>query len=113
MTYFQLSVKISAITLTCVKYKKHHNQLQIVVHALLVMVGRKTTLGLSRWSSNGGSVRTLTRFFDSSLGCGLSIISKLQRNSALYFPYTGEQQKLGATKNMEIKLIMIISLRSI
>jgi len=34
------------------------------------MVGRKTTLGLSRWSGKGGSVRTLTRFFESSLDWG-------------------------------------------
>lgn len=56
--------------LSCLKpniKNKHHNQLKIIVHSLLVMVGRKTTLGLSRWSSKGGSVRTLTRFFDSSL----------------------------------------------
>lgn len=59
--------------LSCLKpmmKKKHHNQLQIVVHTLLVMVGRKTTLGLSRWSEKGGSVRTLTRFFESSLDWG-------------------------------------------
>jgi hypothetical protein len=59
--------------LSCLKpimKKKHHKQLQIVVYALLVMVGRKTTLGLSRWSGKGGSVRTLTRFFESSLDWG-------------------------------------------
>ena len=50
--------------------KKHRKQLQIIVYALLVMVGRKTTLGLSRQSGKGGSVRTLTRFFESSLDWG-------------------------------------------
>ena len=59
--------------LNCLKptmKNKHHKQLQIVVYSLLVMVGRKTTLGLSRWSGKGGSVRTLTRFFESSLDWG-------------------------------------------
>ena len=59
--------------LNCLKptmKNKHHKQLQIVVYTLLVMVGRKTTLGLSRWSGKGGSVRTLTRFFESSLDWG-------------------------------------------
>jgi len=59
--------------LSCLKprmKKKHHKQLQIVVHALLVMVGRKTILGLNRWSGKGGSARTLTRFFESSLDWG-------------------------------------------
>ncbi len=47
--------------------KKEHNQLQIVVQALLSMRGRITMLGVSRWSEKGGSYRTITRFFNSKI----------------------------------------------
>jgi putative transposase len=36
--------------------------------------------------------------------CGLHLISKLRRDSALYFPYTGEQKKRGAKRKYGSKL---------
>lgn len=36
--------------------------------------------------------------------CGLHLISKLRRDSALYFPYTGKQKKCGARRKYGIKL---------
>ncbi len=38
-------------------------QLKIITEAALSMTGRMTMLGLSRWSSDGGSYRTVQRFF--------------------------------------------------
>jgi putative transposase len=38
-------------------------QLSRIIFALLVMTGRVTMLGLSRWAGPGGSYRTLQRFF--------------------------------------------------
>jgi putative transposase len=38
-------------------------QLSRIVFALLVMTGRVTMLGLSRWAGKGGSYRTVQRFF--------------------------------------------------
>ncbi len=46
---------------------KKQKQLQIIIHALLSMRGRITMLGLSRWSEKGGSYRTITRFFNSTI----------------------------------------------
>src|SRR5437879_12861081 len=42
---------------TCVR------QLSRIALALLVMTGRVTMLGLSRWAGKGGSYRTVQRFF--------------------------------------------------
>ena len=36
--------------------------------------------------------------------CGLNLISKLRRDSALYFPYTGQQKKCGAKRKYGRKL---------
>ena len=38
-------------------------QLQIVAMAMLAMTGRVTMLGISRWAGEGGSYRTIQRFF--------------------------------------------------
>jgi hypothetical protein len=38
-------------------------QLSRIVQALLVMTGRVTMLGISRWAGEGGSYRTIQRFF--------------------------------------------------
>ena len=38
-------------------------QFHRIAFALLVMTGRVTMLGLSRWAGHGGSYRTLQRFF--------------------------------------------------
>jgi putative transposase len=42
-------------------------QLSRIVTALLVMTGRVTMLGLSRWAGPGGSYRTVQRFFSQAL----------------------------------------------
>ncbi len=42
-------------------------QLKIIVTALLAMSGRVTMLGISRWSGEGGSYRTVQRFFNTSI----------------------------------------------
>jgi len=47
--------------------KQKQKQLQIIIHALLSMRGRITMVGLSRWSEKGGSYRTITRFFNSTI----------------------------------------------
>src|SRR2546425_10570865 len=38
-----------------------------IVAALLVLTGRVTMLGLSRWAGPGGSYRTVQRFFSQAL----------------------------------------------
>src|SRR3982074_3397310 len=38
-----------------------------IVFAMLVMTGRVTMLGLSRWAGQGGSYRTVQRFFSQAL----------------------------------------------
>jgi DDE superfamily endonuclease len=42
-------------------------QLRRIVAALLVMTGRVTMLGISRWAGPGGSYRTVQRFFSQAL----------------------------------------------
>jgi DDE superfamily endonuclease len=42
-----------------------------IVRALLVMTGRITMLGMSRWAGTGGSYRTIQRFFATILPWGL------------------------------------------
>jgi hypothetical protein len=42
-------------------------QLTVVAQALLAMTGRVTMLGLSRWAGQGGSYRTIQRFFNTTL----------------------------------------------
>ena len=48
----------------------HFRQLTLVSEALLMMQGRITMLGISRWTSRGGSYRTIQRFFTTSLDWG-------------------------------------------
>ena len=38
-------------------------QLAIIAQAILTMTGRVTMRGISRWTDNGGSYRTVQRFF--------------------------------------------------
>jgi len=40
------------------------NQLKTIVAAMLAMTGRVTMLGISRWAGEGGSYRTVQRFFN-------------------------------------------------
>ena len=42
-------------------------QLGRVIEAILSISGRVTMKGLSRWSSQGGSYRTIQRFFNTSV----------------------------------------------
>ena len=44
-------------------------QLSQVVLALLAMTGRVTMLNISRWSGQGGSYRTVQRFFNTVMPC--------------------------------------------
>src|SRR5215831_1924222 len=46
-------------------------QLSRIVRALLVMTGRITMLGMSRWAGKGGSYRTIQRFFATVIPWGL------------------------------------------
>ena len=42
-------------------------QFSIIIKAMFTMTGRMTMLGLSRWTSKGGSYRTIQRFFKKDL----------------------------------------------
>jgi hypothetical protein len=42
-------------------------QLHRMALAMLVMMGRVTMLGISRWAGKGGSYRTVQRFFSQAL----------------------------------------------
>jgi len=56
--------------INCVKpilKTKHFNQLKIIIHALLIIKGRITMLGLSRWSNKGGSYSSIRRFFNANI----------------------------------------------
>ncbi len=41
--------------------------LNVIVTALLAMTGRVTMLGISRWTGEGGSYRTVQRFFNTPI----------------------------------------------
>lgn len=43
------------------------SQLNVIVTALLAMTGRATMLGISRWAGEGGSYRTVQRFFNTPI----------------------------------------------
>src|ERR1700682_4426005 len=51
--------------------KTQLRQLQHVIRALLCIPGRVTMLSLSRWSEDGGSYRTIQRWFQTTLDWGL------------------------------------------
>jgi len=42
-------------------------RLTVIAVALLTMTGRVTMLGISRWTGDGGSYRTVQRFFNSKI----------------------------------------------
>ena len=42
-------------------------QLSLIIFAMLAMTGRVTMLNISRWTSQGGSYRTIQRFFNTVL----------------------------------------------
>lgn len=60
-------------------------QLSLISEAMLMMQGRVTMLGISRWTGKGGSYRTLQRFF-------LSRIDWAALNWALIKPLLGQQE---------------------
>lgn len=43
------------------------NRLSVIVVAMLAMTGRVTMLGISRWTEQGGSYRTIQRFFNTTI----------------------------------------------
>jgi len=47
--------------------KTNLRQLTSIVSAMLAMTGRVTMLGLSRWTEQGGSYRTIQRFFNTNI----------------------------------------------
>ena len=47
--------------------KSQYNQLIVIIYAMLSIKGRITMLGLSRWSENGRSYKTINRFFHSNI----------------------------------------------
>src|SRR5574341_291688 len=47
-------------------------QMSVIVPAMLAMTGRVTMLGVSRWAEEGGSYRSIQRFFSSSIAWGLA-----------------------------------------
>ncbi len=51
---------------TCLS-EKILTQLNVIVTALLAMTGRVTMLGISRWAGEGGSYRTVQRFFNTPI----------------------------------------------
>ena len=48
-----------------------HRRLSRITLALLMMTGRITMLGISRWAGKGGSYRTIQRFFATLIPWGL------------------------------------------
>ena len=49
-------------------------QLILIVEATLVMSGRVTMLGISRWTEKGGSERTVQRFFSEHQNQGGGVV---------------------------------------
>ncbi len=58
-----LEIIVLFSVLICIS-KTTIRQLCQVVFALLAMTGRVTMLNISRWTSKGGSYRTIQRFFN-------------------------------------------------
>ena len=48
-------------------------QLGVLVRAMLTMTGRITMLGLSRWTEQGGSYRTIQRFYNTTIPWGTAL----------------------------------------
>ena len=48
-------------------------QLGVLVRAMLTMTGRITMLGLSRWTEQGGSYRTIQRFYNTPIPWGTAL----------------------------------------
>ena len=48
-------------------------QLGEIAKAMITMSGRVTMLGLSRWTEQGGSYRTIQRFYNSTIPWGIAM----------------------------------------
>ena len=103
-------------------------QLSRIIVAMLVMTGRVTVLGLSRWGEGGCSYRTVQRVLgftakfpslshlvlDGEYGhnaaarmtqqCQLHLISKFRHDAALYLPYAGDYAGRGRHRKYGDKL---------
>src|SRR4030095_1887857 len=65
-----------------------------IVRALLVMTGRLTMLGMSRWAGKGGSYRTIQRFFATVLPWGILFWAFFRTylcSSGAYYLVAGEE----------------------
>ena len=58
-------------------------QLSRIALALLVMTGRVTMLGISRWAGKGGSYRTVQRFFSTGYSLGDLVLGVLPSTCVL------------------------------
>ncbi len=48
-------------------------QMSVIVNALLTMSGRVTMLGIARWTEQGGSYRTIQRFYNRTIPWGMGL----------------------------------------
>jgi len=70
------------------------SQLNVIVTALLAMTGRVTMLGISRWAGEGGSYRTVQRFFNTFIdwkNVQWSLIEKFFLNASDIFVIAGDE----------------------
>jgi putative transposase len=85
------------LRLQCLKTCLNSNtlsQLIIIVTALLSMTGRVTMLGISRWTGEGGSYRTVQRFFNTPIDwikVQWSLIQKFYLNASDTFVIAGDE----------------------
>ena len=59
-------IPLLACLSTCLDYTAQR-RLACIIEAVLAMTGRVTMLGISRWAGDGGSYRTVQRFFYTGL----------------------------------------------
>lgn len=76
-----LQINLSGISKTTL------HQINLIITPMLSMTGRITMLGLYRWAGDGGSYRTIQRFY-MVRQCGLHLFSMLLGDAALCFPYS-------------------------
>ena len=89
---------------------KNRRDVELPPHLQQMQLWLQDTLGLLKIAG----IPVIYFLFDGALGnnnslqmvkqCGLHLISKLRRDSALYFPYTGKQKKRGAKRKYGNKL---------
>ena len=85
------------LRLQCLKTCLNSNtlsQLIIIVTALFSMTGRVTMLGISRWTRDGGSYRTVQRFFNTPIdwiNVQWSLIQKYYQDTSDTFVIAGDE----------------------